>query len=55
MPHSVPNGGAVEGSLALVRQKENIRLYDVIIKHRRCGNSSEPNLGPLQEATYNMP
>ncbi|KAG5178611.1 S-adenosyl-L-methionine-dependent methyltransferase [Tribonema minus] len=55
VPHWVPRGGAVEGTLALTRQKENIRLYDVGVKHRRHGNSQEPNLGPMQEATYTMP
>lgn len=53
----MPRGGAVEGTLALVRQKENIRLYDVVIRHRRHGGSTQElaNLGPMQEATYTMP
>ncbi|CAN0004481.1 unnamed protein product [Discosporangium mesarthrocarpum] len=54
VPHDVVAGGTIDGSVALTRQAENIRLYDVHIKHRNLLPSGEERT-PMISVKYAMP
>ncbi|CAN0212898.1 unnamed protein product [Ectocarpus sp. 13 AM-2016] len=54
VPHDVVGGGKVEGTIAVKRQKENVRLYDVYIKHKNVLPTGEDK-SPLVSVKYAMP
>ncbi|CAM9122795.1 unnamed protein product [Pylaiella littoralis] len=54
VPHDVVGGGRVEGTIAVKRQKENVRLYDVHIKHKNVLPTGEDK-SPLVSVKYAMP
>eukprot|EP00903_Cladosiphon_okamuranus_P012619 g11806.t1 len=54
VPHDVVGGGKVEGTIAVKRQKENVRLYDVFIKHKNVLPTGEDK-SPMVSVKYAMP
>mmetsp|Transcript_12232 Transcript_12232/g.18308 ORF Transcript_12232/g.18308 Transcript_12232/m.18308 type:complete len:242 (-) Transcript_12232:36-761(-) len=55
VPHWVPLGGAICGSIKMERQKENIRLYNIIMKHQQIDSEEERTPTNMHQDTYLMP